>query len=137
MPNKPDPGKNRVFTVTCVLNNVIFMTEKTWQQHSIPRHSEQDLVGDIEEIKATLQNATRVRRSTDPKIGKDTGIYERMIDGTNLLMRVPVLFDFPTYHEGQHLGKVTSAFILGQGQWDSGQVGEIFWVSNQGEKDKP
>jgi hypothetical protein len=112
------------------------MTEKTWQGHSMPRHSDQDLVGNLEEIKATLSDASRARRSTDPDIGNDTCIYERFIEGTNLLMRIPVLFDYSTYDQGQHLGKVTTAFVLDKIDWDRGQVGEIFWVSPKVEKEK-
>jgi hypothetical protein len=136
MPNPPqrsNPGKSRVFTVNCVFNNVVYMTEKTWQQHSIPRHSDQDLVGDLEQIKATLQKASRARRSTDPYIGQETCIYERFIEGTNLLMRVPVLYDYANYEQGQLLGKATSAFVLEEGRWDSGQVGEIFWLKKDNE----
>ena len=53
-------------------------------------------------------------------------------------MRIPVIFDGPEYDKGQMLGRATTAFMLDEGQWDSGQVGEIFWVAaNEVEKDEP
>jgi len=93
------------------------------------------LVGDIEQVKATIEHASRARRSTDPKIGQDTCVYERIIEGTNSLMRIPVLFDYPDYDQGQFLGKALSVFMLDKGQWDSGQVGEIFWVADEAKKE--
>jgi hypothetical protein len=111
------------------------MTEKTWLGHSTPKHSDQDLVGNIEQVKATIEHASRARRSTDPKIGQDTCVYERIIEGTNSLMRVPVLFDYPNYDQGQLLGKALSAFMLDEGKWDSGQVGDIFWVADKEKKE--
>jgi hypothetical protein len=51
-------------------------------------------------------------------------------------MRIPVLFDYPTYDQGQLLGKALSVFMLDEGQWDSGQVGEIFWDASSEQKDK-
>lgn len=135
-PRNPKPGKNRVFTVNCVLNNVIYLTEKTWQQHSIPRHAEQELVGDLEHVKATLTKASRLRRSTDPHHGPDTCVYERFVENTNLLMRVPVLFPEPTYEDGNLLGYVMTIMTLPEPQWNSGQVGEIFWAADEVEKDE-
>ena len=135
-PRKPNPGKNRVFTVTCVLNNVVYMTEKTWFGHSIPRHAEQDLIGDIEQVKATLCNASRVRRSTDPYIGPTTCVYERIIPTTSSLMRIPVLFEYPNYDQGQLLGRAMSVFMVEEGEWDSGRVGEIFWVAEEKQKEQ-
>lgn len=111
------------------------MTEKTWLGHSIPKHSDQDLIGDIEQVKETLEHASRARRSTAVPHGADTCVYERIIEGTDLLMRIPVLFDYPNYDQGQLLGKALSVFMLGEGEWDSGQVGEIFWIADEAKKD--
>jgi hypothetical protein len=68
--------------------------------------------------------------------GKDTCVYERIIAGTNSLMRIPVLFDHPNYEQGHLLGRATSVFMLDAGRWDSGQVGEIFWVASEEQKDE-
>ncbi len=135
-PQNPKRFGNRVFTVTCPFGNTIFLTEKTWFQHSIPRHSDQDLVGNVEHVKATVVDPDRARRSTDAHHGEDTCIYERAVAGTNSLIRVPVLFDSSEYGKGGLEGRVMSVFILGAGEWDSGQVGEIFWVRPTKEKDE-
>ena len=68
--------------------------------------------------------------------GKDTCVYERAVVGTNSLIRVPVLFDSPEYEKGGLEGRVMSVFILDAGDWDSGQVGNIFWERPTKEKDE-
>jgi hypothetical protein len=50
-------------------------------------------------------------------------------------MRVPVLFEYDDYEHGQRLGYILSIFMLGPGEWDSGQVGEIFWVAPETTKE--
>jgi|HubBroStandDraft_2_1064218.scaffolds.fasta_scaffold394609_2 hypothetical protein len=131
-PKKPKPIRNSVFTVSCPFGNTIFLTEKTWLQHSIPRHVEQDLVGNVEHVKATVEDPDRARRSTDAHHGQDSCIYEKVIGGTNSIIRVPVLFDSKDYEKGGLIGRVMTVLMLGPGQWDSGQVGKIFWIADRG-----
>jgi len=138
MPKSPYPKsyQNRVFTVTCPFQNVVILTQKTWEQHSIPGHSDQDLVGNIEHVKAAVVNPDRARRSTDPHHGAETCIYERVHAESNFLVRVPVIFDSPEYDKGFLLGRIMTAFMLPPSEWESGQVGEIFWVRPAKEKDE-
>ncbi len=133
-PGNPKSFQNLVFQVTCPLGNTVFLTEKTWYGHSIPRHSDQDLVGNVENVKATVVDPDRARRSTDVHHGEDTCIYERAVIGTNSLIRVPVLFDSPEFEKGGLAGRIMTAYILGPGEWNSGQVGQIFWMRPTEEK---
>lgn len=120
---------NVLFTVHCPLGNTIELWEKTWKGHTIVKHDDQDLVGKLEHVQRTVQDPDHARRSTDANIGKDTCIYERVVTGTNQIMRVPVLFDSPNYEAGGLLGHVMTAFIPEPGS--RGKVGEIFWTADR------
>jgi hypothetical protein len=90
----------------------------------------------VENVKATVVDPDRARRSTDAHHGMDTCVYERVVEGTNSLIRVPVLFDSSEYEKGGMEGRIMSVFILGADEWESGQVGKIFWVRPNKEKDE-
>ena len=87
-------------------------------------------------VQARIDTAVKERAAVVLERGKDTCVYERIIAGTNSLMRIPVLFDHPNYEQGHLLGRATSVFMLDAGRWDSGQVGEIFWVASEEQKDE-
>jgi hypothetical protein len=61
-------------------------------------------------------------------------VFERFIAGTKLLMRVPVLFDSPEWEQGGMYGRIMTIMTLPPHEWDSGQVGEIIWLSSEEEK---
>ena len=129
-PKSPRSYRNAVFSVVCPFGNTIILTERTWLGHTTPRHSDQDLVGKVEHVQATVQDPDHARRSTDKHHGQDTCVYERVVTGTDSVMRVPVIFDSPAYEQGGQTGRVMTVYILEPGA-GGGQVGEIFWTADR------
>lgn len=125
---------NRIFSVVCPLGNNIHLTHRTWQGHTIPKHDAQDHVGDLESVRATVENPDHIRYSTDEHHGQDTGVYERIITGTTMLMRVPVLFDSPEFVHGGQEGRIMTAFVPFPPS--GGNIGKIFWMADRKKEGK-
>lgn len=127
---KNKPFRNVLFTASCPIGNTIELWQKTWEGHTLLRHAEQDHIGDLEKVRATVEDPDQMRRSTHPKIGADTCLYERIVSGTtNALMRISVLYDSSQYEFGGQQGHITGIYMPEPGS--GGYIGEIFWQAER------
>jgi hypothetical protein len=125
----PKPSRNVLFKVTCPIGNTVELWEKTWEGHSKPRHAEQDHIGDLKKVQATIEDPDQMRLSTHPVVGSDSCLYERTVAGTNALMRIAVIYDSPGFQVGGLQGHVTGIYMPEPGS--GGYVGEIFWLAER------
>ena len=103
--------------------------EKTWQGHTLLRHAEQDHIGDLEQVRTTVADPDLMRHSTHPIIGTDTCLFERVVAGTDDVMRISVIYDNPNYLAGGNRGHVTGIYMPEPGS--GGYIGEIFWTAER------
>jgi hypothetical protein len=124
-----------IFRVTCPLGNKVDLWEKTWLGHTIIRHDDQDLSSKLDNVRDTVRDPDHARRSREKTHGDPTCIYQKVVEGTNAILLVPVLYESPNYEFGGLLGHIMTAYIAEPGMM-SFNIGEIFWTADR-LKEKP
>ncbi len=99
------------------------------------RHDDQDISGKLDNIRDAVRDPDHARRSRDANHGDTTCIYQKVDEGTNSVLLVPVIFEDPNYEAGGLTGHIMTAYIHEPGYF-SFNIGEIFWTADR-LKEKP
>lgn len=123
-------NKNTMFMVYDPMGNKVVLYEKTWLQHISPKRTNRDeRLPDLGEIRESVLNPDRIRRSVTPVIGGQSCVFEKLLGPDNQLLRTPVIFDLAegvAYDdEGQSHGHVMTSFF--QDSYYGPIKGQIFW----------
>ncbi len=124
------PNTNIMFIVADPFGNKVTLYEKTWLGHTSPKRAMDEHIPELGDVRESVLNPDRIRRSRHPEIGTDSCVFEKFIGPENILLRTPVLYDAAqevSYEDGISKGHVMTAYYPDP-PFASKNVGEVFWA---------